>query len=77
MQIIPFLPHYQLVCNNFDFSSFSLISCIAKAAVLQRKTYAFTVQNSRFYNVKAQLSFFKEISFTEQELFRQTTIVKV
>ena len=28
MQIIPFLPHYQLVCNNFDFSSFSLISCM-------------------------------------------------
>jgi len=44
---------------------------------LQRKTYAFTVQNSRFYNVKAQLSFFKEISFTKQEQFRQTTIVKV
>ena len=25
---------------------------IAKAALLQRKTYAFTVQNSRFWNVK-------------------------
>ena len=77
MQIISFPAHYQSVYTNFDISSFSLISCTAKAAVLQRKTYAFTVQNSRFYNVKAQLSFFKEISFTEQELFRQTTIVKV
>ena len=32
MQIIPFLPHYQLVCNNFDFSSFSLISCCCNTA---------------------------------------------
>ena len=27
MQIVPFLTHYQLVYANFDFSSFSLISC--------------------------------------------------
>ncbi|ERT61092.1 hypothetical protein HMPREF1254_2221 [Prevotella sp. BV3P1] len=26
MQIVLFLPHYQLVYANFDFSSFSLIS---------------------------------------------------
>ena len=26
--------------------------CVAIAVLLQRKTYAFTVQNSRFYNVK-------------------------
>ena len=25
---------------------------VVKAAVLQRKTYAFTVQNSRFWNAK-------------------------
>ena len=25
---------------------------VAKAALLQRKTYAFTVQNSRFWNAK-------------------------
>ena len=30
MQIVLFLPHYQLVYINFDFSSFSLISYIAK-----------------------------------------------
>ena len=29
MQIVPFLPHYQLVYINFDFSSFSLISYTA------------------------------------------------
>ncbi len=27
MQIVPFSTHYQLVYTNFDFSSFSLISC--------------------------------------------------
>lgn len=37
MQIIPFLPHYQLVCNNFDFSSFSLISCTAKLQLFTAK----------------------------------------
>ena len=28
MQIISFPPYYQLVCTNFYFSSFSLISCV-------------------------------------------------
>ena len=28
MQIVLFLPHYQLVYANFDFSSFSLISYV-------------------------------------------------
>ncbi|PJE98897.1 hypothetical protein CUB97_11125 [Prevotella intermedia] len=43
MQIVPFLPHYQLVYINFDFSSFSLISYMVKAAVLHRKTAAFAM----------------------------------
>ncbi|ERK01559.1 hypothetical protein HMPREF9145_2507 [Segatella salivae F0493] len=34
MQTVPLPPHYQLVCNNFDFSSFSLISCSVKRADL-------------------------------------------
>ena len=33
MQIVLFLPHYQLVYINFDFSSFSLISYHPKAVV--------------------------------------------
>ena len=52
MPIRVFPPHYQLVYINFDISSFSLISYAVKAALLQRKTYAFTVQNSRFCNAK-------------------------
>ncbi|ATV54179.1 hypothetical protein CTM53_08425 [Prevotella intermedia] len=39
--------------------------CIPKAAVLRCKTYAFTVQNSHFRNVKSKLSVFKEIIFTK------------
>ena len=35
MQIVPFLPHYQLVYINFDFSSFSLISYDEKEHQLQ------------------------------------------
>jgi len=58
MQIIPFLPHYQLVCNNFDFSSFSLISCIVKVAVLHGKSVGFVSQKSRFRNAKLKLLFF-------------------
>ena len=51
MQIVPFLPHYQLVYTNLDFSSFSLISCIAKPTLLPCKRAAFGMQNNRFYNV--------------------------
>ncbi|PIK21331.1 hypothetical protein CTI18_08460 [Prevotella intermedia] len=43
--------------------------CIPKAAVLQRKTYAFTVQNSRFRNAKSKLSFFSRNIFTSQRRF--------
>ena len=58
MQIIPFLPHYQLVCNNFDFSSFSLISCRRKVAVLHGKSVDFVSQKSRFRNTKLKLLIF-------------------
>ena len=33
MQIIPFPAHYQLGYHNFDFSSFSRISCITTVAL--------------------------------------------
>ena len=35
-QIVSFLPHYQSAYTNFDFSSFSRISCIAKEPLSQR-----------------------------------------
>ena len=53
MQIVPFLPHYQLVYINFDLSSFSLISYTVKVALLklkigtfatQKRTYAFSTK---------------------------------
>ena len=69
MQIIPFPAHYQSVYTNFDISSFSLISCIPKAAVLHGKSVGFATQNSRFRNVKTQLSFFKRIIFTKSKVF--------
>ena len=37
MQIVPFLTHYQLVYINFDFSSFSLISCNSIRRLLEAK----------------------------------------
>ena len=46
-----------------------MLFCIPKAALLQGKRAAFGVQNLRFRNVKAQLSFFKDIIFTKQRLF--------
>ena len=44
MQIIPFLPHYQLVCNNFDFSSFSLISCKPIGRLFEAKRASFKTE---------------------------------
>ena len=44
MQIIPFLPHYQSVCTNFDFSSFSLISCTVKQTLLPCKRACFALR---------------------------------
>ena len=49
MQIISFPAHYQSVYTNFDISSFSLISCTVKAAVLHRKTYAFAMPNRNYH----------------------------
>jgi hypothetical protein len=53
MQIISYPVHYQLVCANSDFSSFSRISCKPKVALLgfkkgtfamQKRTYAFPMK---------------------------------
>ena len=46
MQIVPFLPHYQLVYINFDFSSFSLISYTLKGHLLQVNQASFRSQKS-------------------------------
>jgi|GEM_PF-4485828 hypothetical protein len=48
MQIVPFPAYYQSVYTNFDFTSFSLISCCAKEAVLHGKTASFEMQNNIF-----------------------------
>ncbi|PIN28487.1 hypothetical protein CUC04_03215 [Prevotella intermedia] len=42
----------------------NLLFCIPKAAVLHGKSVGFALQKSRFRNVKAQLSLFKENIFT-------------
>jgi hypothetical protein len=39
--------------------------CIPKAAVLHGKSVGFASQNSRFRNIKAQLSVFNRIIFTK------------
>jgi len=39
--------------------------CVPKAAVLHGKSVGFASQNSRFRNVKAQLSLFNRIIFTK------------
>ena len=50
-----------LFINNLQ----NLLFCIPKAAVLHGKSVGFATQNSRFRNVKTQLSFFKGIIFTK------------
>ncbi|RRF87627.1 hypothetical protein D2S45_04735 [Prevotella intermedia] len=45
-----------------------LCNCVPKAAVLHGKSVGFASQKSRFRNVKAQLSLFKGIILTKQEL---------
>ncbi|APW31633.1 hypothetical protein BWX39_02630 [Prevotella intermedia ATCC 25611 = DSM 20706] len=37
----------------------NLLFCIVKAAVLQRKSVGFALQNSRFRNAKLKLPFFR------------------
>ena len=44
MQTLPFLTHYQLVCINFDFSLFSLISYRAIWVILRDNMVHFTAQ---------------------------------
>ncbi|KXA42374.1 hypothetical protein HMPREF3226_00655 [Prevotella corporis] len=41
MQITPFPAHYQFVYTNFDFSSFSRISCLAKPYLSPRNSLPF------------------------------------
>ena len=50
MQTVPFLPHYQLVYINFDFSSFSLISYPVTEAHLQSKWASVNSQVSLIWN---------------------------
>ena len=52
MQIISFPAHYQSVYTNFDISSFSLISCVAKVWFLACKKGVFTLQKYGFCNAK-------------------------
>jgi len=49
MQIVLFLPHYQLVYANFDFSSFSLINYIAKGHLLEANWALIASQKSIVY----------------------------
>ncbi|PDP60473.1 hypothetical protein [Prevotella intermedia] len=44
----------------------NLLFCVPKAAVLHGKSVGFALQNSRFRNVKTQLSVFNGIIFTKQ-----------
>ena len=46
----------------------NLLFCVPKAAVLHGKSVGFATQNSRFRNVKAQLSLFNGIIFTKLKL---------
>ena len=55
------MPLNYLVINALQ----NLLFCIPKAAVLQGKSIGFAAQNSRFRNVKTQLSLFKRIIFTK------------
>ncbi|PIK20182.1 hypothetical protein CTI18_01940 [Prevotella intermedia] len=43
----------------------NLLFCVPKAALLHGKSVGFATQNSRFRNIKAQLSVFKRIIFTK------------
>ena len=52
MQIVPFLTHYQLVYTNFDFSSFSRISCPITVARLAFNCGSFA--NSKGQNGKSE-----------------------
>ncbi|PDP60423.1 hypothetical protein [Prevotella intermedia] len=57
---------YNLLCLNVLQN---LLFCVPKAAVLHGKSVGFATQNSRFRNVKTQLSLFKGIIFTKPKVF--------
>ncbi|APW34766.1 hypothetical protein [Prevotella intermedia] len=58
------------MCNLLCFNVLqNLLFCVPKAAVLHGKSVGFATQNSRFRNVKTQLSFFKRIIFTKRMVF--------
>ena len=50
MQIVPFPAYYQSVYTNFDFTSFSLISCIATKPYLRFNQALLAVQVGLFYH---------------------------
>ncbi|ATV55463.1 hypothetical protein CTM61_08495 [Prevotella intermedia] len=53
------------MCNLLVINALqNLLFCNPKAAVLHGKSVGFALQKSRFRNVKAQLSLFKENIFT-------------
>ena len=52
MQIVLFLPHYQLVYANFDFSSFSLINYLAICRILCHEMTQFIAQSDAVCNIK-------------------------
>ncbi|PDP82005.1 hypothetical protein CLI69_06700 [Prevotella intermedia] len=57
------------MCNYLITSALqNLLFYVPKAAVLHGKSVGFAAQNSRFRNVKAQLSLFKGIILTKQGL---------
>ena len=56
-----------MLCNCLAINVLqNLLFCVPKAAVLHGKSVGFASQNSRFRNVKAQLSLFNRIIFTKQ-----------
>ena len=53
MQMTPFPAHYQLVYTNFDFSSFSRISCPPKMPLSSGASAIFIHPKCHFYPVLA------------------------
>ena len=63
MQIVLFLPHYQLVYANFDFSSFSLINYILKWYQQQLKMTLTETKMSESY-VRIRTFLYKRLSIS-------------
>ncbi|PDP60981.1 hypothetical protein CLI71_03030 [Prevotella intermedia] len=65
-----------MLLNHLTISALqNLLFCVPKAAVLHGKSVGFAMQNSRFRNVKAQLSLFNGIIFTR--LNRKTLTISI